>query len=286
MARPVTLRAYDDGIDRWEMANAPPAAPLAPFVRQYTHYWERTGSFSARRELASTRGVLIVNLGDPLEIVGADGGQVRLDRGQGFVGGLAGATSISRSTGAQCGVDIDLSLSMIGRLLGCPPAEIANRVVTLSDAMGAAARDLGERLAQATSAEARFDSLDSFILERIGDGEGPDRRMEVAAATLRRQPDMPVATLAERLNIDRRDFARRFRRTLGVSPRHYARLARFEAFVAAISAEPTAALADLAVAAGYFDQPHLNRDVRGFADMTPAQLRERVVPGGGGVRHE
>lgn len=286
MTRQVTHLSHDDGIDRWQLADAMPAAHLARVVSRYGDYSERTGSFSARRELASTSGVLIFNLGDPLEIVGADGGCIRLGRGEGFAGGLADATSISRSTGAQAGVHVHALLTTIGRIVGCPPSDIANRVVTLGEAIGGAANDFGERLAEANSAEARFDLIDAFVTARLAARADPDPRIAIAGTALRRQPEIPIAALADRLDLDRRGFARRFRQELGISPRHYSRLARFESFVAATSSTPAASLAELAAEAGYYDQPHLNREVRAFAAMTPVELQRRIVPDGGGVRDD
>lgn len=286
MQRAVTLRTHDDGVDRWRMASAAPAPHLARAVDRYTDYWEQTGSFTARAELASTGGVMIVNLGDPLEIVGADGRTIRLLHGEGFAGGLADATSISRSTGAQSGIHLHAPLETIARLLGLPPSEIANRVVRLDEALGAEGRQLGEQVADAGSAGERFDRLDSFVTRRLAASHESDRRISMAGGVLRDRPATPIAALADHLNIDRRAFARDFRNVLGIPPRHYARLARFEAFTAAIGADPAASLADLAADAGYYDQPHLNRDVRAFADMTPAELQRRIVPNGGGVRHD
>ena len=40
----------------------------------------------------------------------------------------------------------------------------------------------------------------------------------------------------------------------------------------------------LAADAGYVDQAHLARDVRDFSDMTPGDLRARLLPAAGGVR--
>ncbi|MGH6780971.1 MAG: hypothetical protein ACREB5_02555, partial [Sphingomonadaceae bacterium] len=106
--RPRTVRRFDDGADMWEMVDAPPAAMMAGLVDHYTSYSERTTSFTARRELAATQGVLLYNLGDPLELVGADGGTIRLRAGEGFAAGIADATSISRSGGAQAGIHVFL----------------------------------------------------------------------------------------------------------------------------------------------------------------------------------
>lgn len=286
MQRVVNLHSHDDGVDRWTMASAAPAPHLAGTVDRYTDYWEQTGSFTARAELASTGGVMIVNLGDPLEIVGADGRTIRLLRGEGFAGGLADATSISRTAGAQSGIHLHAPLETIARLLGLPPSEIANRVVRLDEALGTEGARFGEEVAEAETAEARFARLDAFVTARLAASHTGDRRVTAAGAALRHRPDTPIAALAERLNADRRALARDFRNVLGIPPRHYARLARFEAFSAAIAAEPTASLADLAADAGYYDQPHLNRDVRAFAGMTPAELQRRIVPNGGGVRHD
>jgi len=286
MQRAVSWRIHDDGVDSWAMARAAPAAHLAGAVEAYTDYWEKTGSFTARAELASTSGVVLINLGDPLEIVDASGRTVRLACGEGFAGGLADGTSISRSTGAQTGVHLHAALETIGRILGCPPSAIVNRVVRLDEAMGEAGVRLCEQLAEADGADARFDRLDVFVTERLAAGSAQDQRVATAGAVLRGRPETPIAALADRLNVDRRAFARDFRNVLGIPPRHYARLARFEAFTAAIGADPAANLADLAADAGYYDQPHLNRDVRAFANMTPMELQRRIVPAGGGVRHE
>ena len=62
--RPHHIRAYDDGVDRWQLVEAAPSRALAGRVGHYTDYWEDTASFAARRELASTNGVLIDDIVD------------------------------------------------------------------------------------------------------------------------------------------------------------------------------------------------------------------------------
>ena len=57
---------------------------------------------------------------------------------------------------------------------------------------------------------------------------------------------------------------------------------RFGRVVRAIRAGQAADLADLAVASGYYDQSHLNRDVREFAGTTPGELLESLLPDRGG----
>jgi AraC-like DNA-binding protein len=83
---------------------------------------------------------------------------------------------------------------------------------------------------------------------------------------------LAVESLAAELGCSRRHLAARFRDHVGVSPKAAARVIRFHTAVRRLSAGG-AAWADIALDCGYYDQPHLNRDFREFAGITPAQLQ-------------
>ena len=71
----------------------------------------------------------------------------------------------------------------------------------------------------------------------------------------------------------RRHVTERFRRQLGVSPKAYARLLRFEHASALLNEKPRGrTLADVAMEAGYYDQSHLTRDFVALAGMTPGAV--------------
>ena len=184
--RPLVERAYDDGVDRWRISEAAPAPALRGHIARYSDYWEETGSFAARRELAATQGVLIFALGAPLEITGADGGVVTVGAGDAFVGGIADATSLSRGLGPQAGIHVFMPLARLAAVCGAPVAELANRVAPFRDLVGRDADDLGGRLCEANHAEGRFERLDRFFARRFADGRAEDRRMSWAMDRLSR----------------------------------------------------------------------------------------------------
>ena len=283
--RPHTIRAFDDGVDRWQMVEAAPSPTLAGRVGRYADYWEETKSFAARRELASTSGVLIYALGAPLEITGADGRIVTLAAGEAFAGGIADATSLSRGLGPQAGVHVFLPLTSLAAVCGAPLSELANRVVAFADLVGAEARVLGDALCDAADASARFALLDRFLERRFAERDR-DRRAAWAMRRLARATGPATSALAAEIGWSRKHFIQRFRQDTGFSPDRFRRLARFERFTEAIMAAPQDSLAGLATDIGYVDQAHLTRDVRAFADMTPGELRARLIPAQGGVRHD
>lgn len=277
------MKSHDDGIDRWEMVEAAPAASLAGHISHYSHYVEEAGSFEARRELAAVNGVMIVALGDPLEIVGADGRAITLKAGEAFVGGAADATSLSRGPGRQEGIHIFMPLASMAVATGVPVAAIANLVVPFGELVRDG-HELCGRMLDSDEFEGRFALLDSFFVRRFADVAAPDPAMAWAADRLA-AADGPLTTmLADELGWGRRHFARRFRDWSGFTPERFRRIARFERFSDALRMAPHESLAALAAQEGYADQAHLTREVADFSGMTPAELRRRLIPAEGGVR--
>lgn len=284
--RALSIRRHDDGIDMWEMVSAPPDAVLADHVDLYCAYVERTGSFSARRELAATSGVLIYVLGDPLSITGADGIEIVLQPGEAFVGGIADATSISRALGPRCGIHLHMPLDSLAAVCGAPGAEIANRCLPLADMIGTRARELGQALGEARRREDQFLLLDDFLASRLDDRRDTDRPVRWAMKQLRRADAPTIESLANEIGWSRKHLGKRFAAATGVTPRTFRRLARFEGLCRAMARRPNEGLASLAVEAGYFDQSHLTREVAAFSKMTPGDLLARLIPGEGAVRHD
>jgi AraC-like DNA-binding protein len=63
-------------------------------------------------------------------------------------------------------------------------------------------------------------------------------------------------------------FAAAFRDRVGVSPKRFARIVRFDRALGAI-ARGNAALGEIALAAGYYDQAHFTSEFREHAGLTP-----------------
>jgi AraC-like DNA-binding protein len=62
-----------------------------------------------------------------------------------------------------------------------------------------------------------------------------------------------------------------FRQQVGVLPKRYARIVRFDRALAMLS-RPGASLSRVALEAGYYDQPHMNAEFRQLAGLTPRQF--------------
>lgn len=141
--------------------------------------------------------------------------------------------------------------------------------------------ELEERLAESTGGE-RIRLLDAVLLDRVRDavaGEAMDAPVQRVARRLERVASGPgVAGLAGEVGLSERQLRRRFRSAVGLSPKQAHRIARFRRAVRGLVETTAPDPGRVAVRAGYYDQPHFNRDFKALAGVTPLEwLAERGV---------
>jgi AraC-like DNA-binding protein len=70
-----------------------------------------------------------------------------------------------------------------------------------------------------------------------------------------------------------RHFIALFNLSVGLTPKHYYRIQRFNIVTERLASDANITLADLAVSVGYSDQAHLTREFREFAGVPPTRYR-------------
>jgi AraC-like DNA-binding protein len=161
-------------------------------------------------------------------------------------------------------------------LFGIPVWEITDRIADATAFRGGAeTRSLWNQLGEACSFEARIRISDAFLLDRISrlnDKKSVDA-MSFAANLIRRQHGaVPLSVLAGQNSLGMRQFERNFKREIGVSPKSFARVARFQGAVDAKLARPARSWLDIAHTFGYFDQMHMIHDFEKFGRTIPSRL--------------
>ncbi|MCD0423710.1 helix-turn-helix domain-containing protein [Rubrivivax sp. JA1024] len=275
---------HDDGINSWTMASISAPSDIADLIQGYCDYREHTGGFTTRRELPHAEGVFIVNLGDPISITGGDGAVLSLKAGEAFVAGAHLRPALSHSSGAQAGVHIYLPLATLRRLLGTPMHELADRVVGLDALLGRSATDLCCSLQDAAARDDRVRRLDQALRRRLRETDALSAQQQHALRLLRGRPDLDISAISKQIGWTRKHLASRVRDAVGVGPRSFRRLLRFQTLTRLIgrdAARPD--WAQLAVEAGYYDQPHMINEFVEFSGLTPTAYLARSLPNGGGL---
>lgn len=269
---------------QWDMAITAPHPRLAGLVDAYIAYDERNTTFTRRHELPGLNAVMIVNLGEPITVIDTAGFVTRIGTGCGFAAGLSDAYAVTESSGSQRGIQVMFTPQGARRFFRLPMQDLTNRVFLLPDLLGdgAAARLIGALQAAGAWPDC-FACLDAVIAARVAPGDGVDLAGSRATGWALRQIALqagrsPVAALATEMGVSRQYLAAQFREHVGLSPKTVGRLLRLRHVLALIDAAP-ARWTDLALAAGYSDQAHFNRDFRGLTGHTPGDYLAARMPG-------
>ena len=163
---------------------------------------------------------------------------------------------------------VRLRTGYAGAVLGVPAHELRDRRVALEDVWGRAGVELGARLDEEPSAVARQALLARAVAAR---GAAADPLALGAISMLAQRPERRVAELARELAVSERHLLRRLHVAVGYGPKTLARILRFQRLLA-LAQTGGASLADLALDAGYFDQPHMTGEVSRLAGAPPTAV--------------
>ncbi|MFJ2899385.1 helix-turn-helix domain-containing protein [Streptomyces sp. NPDC087218] len=226
----------------------------------------------------------VISLSGPLEVAADVDDGSPVTGFAGVAGGLMRRAVAIHHDGRQEGVRVSLTPLGARAVYGMPPADLAHRLVPLDELLGALGVELIDRLRSATTWVARFAVLDELLLRAVGRGSVGDRVSrvppEVAEAwrrLLASRGRVQVGTVAAELGWSRRYLTERFRGEVGLSPKTFARVLRFEHAHELATAHEPLSWSDVAAVSGYADQAHLARDWREFTGRPPTVWRRGEV---------
>lgn len=162
------------------------------------------------------------------------------------------------------------------QLFGAPMREITNRVYDATAVLGHRARTLWNQVGEATSFEGRIAIMERFLLQQLAHALPEDDITSATAYLFRVHGAVRVSELARRDRLGLRQFERRFQMQTGMSPKAFARVARFQAALDAKLASPGRTWLEIAHSFGYHDQMHMIHDFEGLGRYAPTHLIAQI----------
>jgi AraC-like DNA-binding protein len=243
---------------------------------EYVGWWHDSLPFARWLEPPPPYLTLMISIGEPL----------RTDRGVlpgAWIAGLDDRPELVETGGRRAALEVKFTPMGAHRLCGMPLRELTGEVVALEDVFGASGRVLAEQIALTSDWYLRFDLLDAFLTTRVADGMAAHPLVEKAWLRLRQTAgSVAIGALAAELGASRRHLSALFTEQVGLGPKKAARLLRFEQVCCRLRENPQR-WAEIAYDCGYYDQPHMNREFREFAGITPADFLARQLPEQGTV---
>lgn len=163
------------------------------------------------------------------------------------------------------------------RFLGVPASEFANSHVDVEVLWKRSTQDLREQLYEAANAATRFRVLERALVARLRNSSEEHRAVRAALDIFGRDAcEATTRDLAKHLGLSQRHFINVFSKQVGITPKQFARVQRFQRAADLTRSSLTPNWADIAAACGYFDQSHLIHDFKILSGFSPTKfVRQR-----------
>lgn len=253
-----------------------PAPPLNQFVESLWLYEDCVQSNGLERILPTGSLSLIINLRhDSLRTYDRHDAS-RFETFNGAL--LAGARSTYTVIDTQCQESVfGVTFRPGGAFpfLRIPAGELHELDLPLDTLWKSEGANLRAQILDAPAAADKFQVMERWLLRQA---RGRFEHHPAVSFALKEMPNNSVSGLTAQLGISSRRFIEVFSQEVGLTPKLYCRVLRFQQAARRIREGKKIKWADLALSCGYFDQAHFVHDFREFAGMTPTVYAQLKTP--------
>jgi len=242
-----------------------PAPHLQPFLYSFWILEHDAEDAAPQRIVPDGHCELILNWSEPFEAF--QNGQWRRQPRCFLAGQIDGPLLLRPSRPARM-LGIGFHPHGAAKLLALPMHELSGRFTPVEDLSQALARNLHRALEMPDPVAA----VEAALLSAANTARRGDLLIEEAVRRIARTKGATdLAAMARDLGLSTRQLERRFHAAVGLPPKLFCRIERFNNVFRTLG-QGSGAWADTAIDCGYYDQAHLIRDCKSLSGTTPAVL--------------
>jgi methylphosphotriester-DNA--protein-cysteine methyltransferase len=162
------------------------------------------------------------------------------------------------------------------QLFRLPTSSLVNHDFDGYAVLGAEADQLWSRLAETATFAERVKVAEAYLLRKAVNAERNSSIMKAALYMFRTKGAVRLDDVASQLSLGLRQFERNFLSEIGLSPKLYSRVARFQTVLETRIQRQDTGWANLANEFGYHDQMHMIKDFQKLSGLTPEGLLSRI----------
>ncbi len=153
-----------------------------------------------------------------------------------------------------------------------PLTEICNRNISLKDISGQAGQDLEEKMSEASTFPQRVTIVEAYLFDLLKNNfdDFEFRRINHIAGLIKQTyGNIHINQLASEACLSRKQFERIFAEHIGISPKQYLKIIRFQSAIFQKQRNNDLNMTELSYSSGYFDQSHFINDFKSLSGLTP-----------------
>ena len=172
-------------------------------------------------------------------------------------------------------IKVVLQPTTLSRLRVTEVKQITDTFIDAEDCLGKGLSILHEKLFIMSELKDMIDAIEDFLLHLIKERCKQTEPIDEASMYLVRQENMvSIDWLANQSCLSVRQFIRRFEEQVGVRPKLFQKINRFDRAYRLKNNHPHLDWLYIALACGYYDYQHLAKDFKEFTGLTPTAFYE------------
>ncbi len=162
------------------------------------------------------------------------------------------------------------SPSGLYRLTGIPSQQLNNSYFDAETIFSNDIKEVNHKLNDAKKFHEMVAVVEAFLLKQINRGVKEFHRLDqVSNLILKTDTILNIEWLAKESCLSLRQYERKFIERMGVSPKYFSKVVRFENAFRMKNKEPYLDWLSIAIRCGYYDYRHLVKDYKEFTNQTP-----------------
>ena len=257
-----------------------PSFPLNKFVRDFFYYEGFDPAHSMDRFLPDGNTEIIIDLSDNTQYIYDNESlkEIQACRHAWVSGVRTKAITIPSGRGSRMLI-VTFKKGMAHPFYSLPMSELTDHVVAADLIFGRGFCGLREQLLHEVSIDQMFLLIEKFLFQQAGDSlhaDAPSRCIEYAVSNIVDKPDIQgFHELSDHIGYSQKHFIELFKKRVGVAPKQYLKIMRFQKAVLEIERHRSVQWSDVALESGYYDQAHFINDFRVFSGFTPNVYLQR-----------
>ena len=250
-----------------------PQQPLRAFIKSIIYYEGHTASQPFEMLLPDGNSQLIIELDGNDRVLKNETQNADLRLNASWITGIQTKPVVYRSEIQATTLSIQFEPSGLFALFGVPASKFQDKMVDTISVTPAPIAQLREQILDCSShIDKIFATTNQFLEQRVLRTQSKAKLISFVIGRLCNQ-NRPLADISTEVGYSQKQLIQIFKEHVGVSPKRYQRIHRFNHSLQLLSAQPTTDYSALLSACNFYDQPHFINEFRHFSGYTPSQYQ-------------
>ncbi|MEM9390328.1 MAG: AraC family transcriptional regulator [Bacteroidota bacterium] len=244
------------------------SAPIEPFIQELWYIdSEGSAEISSQKIIPDGYSEVILHLKDPYRI-NIDG--IWRTQSKYLLAGQITKHFYLENTGSSRMIGIKFKPAGLYYLFGLEMSSLVDKVVELESALGGRALDLVKIANQYGNVQESVEKIQAYLLNCVSRNYEVTKLERAIDLVLHQRGLVSIEELSDVVALSERQFARVFKKSVGLTPKKYCRIVRF-AHIFRLIQNADNRWIQIALDSGFFDQSHFIKDFKEFTGEDPSK---------------